>query len=407
MTTRKSIDCSENRRKERFGTRRRYKTCALSAILASTQLISGCTSLDSLGVTNISPSNVVTTAPTVDPIDTGEAKGFKVGKFEPVDISLPKRDESFGINFKEYQREWADTHTEDAYLIDGKALTDSAGHIVAISRLSSTGTITYLREKPRSDRSKFKPFELVLLDPKTGHRRIIGSMLATPEGLEFHWNGTHLLAEGYFLTSKGAVLFKDDGRIVTLLSGEHPPLSVSLPDGYKAVDFGIKSDIEFSRHIPVIKHIRNSKIYGFIPSSTDEVYEVSFLNLDTGNITSTSSNVNINVSSRKAFENYVSYSSTMLDSASGPLSICVEENDTLTVVRNLATLDKNVIVETAWRQGHGFEAGLERRSMNDNYGKVWIKFGLGNSSMTLQKIDDLENWMNKQKIGPQKRFNNG
>lgn len=397
MTDRKSSRKDRFIFNERHDVGMTYKASVLSVLIASTQLFSGCSTFNSMGVTNASPSDVVTTAPTVDPIDTGEAKGFKTGQFEPIDISLPKRDENFGINFKDYQREWAETHNTEAYRIDGKPLTDPTGHIVAISRLSSTGSITYLRDKPRQDNTKFKQFDLVLLDPNTGNRRIIGSMLATPEGLEFHWNGTRLLAEGYFLTSKGAVLFKDDGRIVTLLSGTRPPLSIALPDGYKAVDFGIKSDIEFSRHIPIIKHIRNSKIYGFIPSSTDEVYEVSFLNLDTGNITSTSSNVNINVSSRKAFENYVAYSATLLDSASGPLSICVEENDTKTVVRNLATLEKHTIVETAWRQGHGFEAGLERRSMDENYGKVWVKFGLGNSNMTLQTVEDLEGWMVSQK----------
>ena len=127
----------------------------------------------------------------------------------------------------------------------------------------------------------------------------------------------------------------------------------------------------------------------------EELYDVSWLNLETGVITATAKDVVVNVENERAFRNHINGASRLINPNSGPLVISVEDTLKKTIVRNLATLQKETLVETSSKKGHGFEAGFERQRSGGigEFHKVWIRFSIGNGDFSNKQINDLESWM--------------
>lgn len=270
-----------------------------------------------------------------------------------------------------------------------------------MSRYSDTGYITYLVKENRVDQSRdgYDHFALKMLDVRTaGKRPVVIGNFAT-KGRESLWTlGKEgpFPAEKYPLTSKGVVLLRDDNTVISFFSYGQPVHTTALPVGYKAIDFNITSDLDYGRHIIIVQHRGNRKLFGLIPSDREELYDVSFWNMEHGQMTATAKNVVVNVSTQQTFENYVS-TSQIINAKTGPLAVTVEDTMHKTVARNLATLEKVVLVETESKQGHGFQSGYEHRPSGGQgeYGKVWVQFGIANGALSNSQISDLEGWMVK------------
>lgn len=339
--------------------------------------------------------------PSVDPIDAGTAQPFTPGAFVPVEITQPKEDESFGLTYTVDKGPWAKTQNTSQLLVNGKRLVDPDGSITHWSLMSSTGYITYMVRNDRVEETpdKLSHFDLKLLDVRApGQQPQKIASLAT-NGFRHLWrfgnDPTPIQAEVYSLTSRGVVLMREDNSVITYFEAGKTPVTTALPVGFKATEFGITTDFAYGRHIRVIQHRGVHKLLGFLPSAQEELYDVGFWNMERGEMTAIAKDVVVNVDTEHAYKNYIVGKAQMVDSASGPLVITVEDTLKKTVARNLATLHKVTLVETPTKQGHGFESGFEMQRAGGigEYHKVWVRFSIANGSMSNSQINDLEKWM--------------
>lgn len=342
--------------------------------------------------------------PSVDPIDAGTAQPFTPVAFIPVEISQPKEDKLFGLTYSVDKGPWAKTQNTTQLLINGKRLVDPEGSITHWSLMSNTGYITYLVRNDRVEETpdKLSHFDLKLLDARApGQLPQKIASLAT-NGFRHLWrfgdDPTPIQADVYSLTSRGVVLMREDNSVITYFEAGKAPVTTALPVGFKATPFGITTDFAYGRHIRVIQHRGVHKLLGFLPSAQEELYDVGFWNMERGEMTAIATDVVVNVDSEQAFRNYIVGKAQMVDSASGPLAITVEDTLKKTVARNLATLQKVTLVETPIKQGLGFESGFEMKRAGGigEYHKVWVRFGIANGSMSNSQINDLEKWMREK-----------
>ena len=339
--------------------------------------------------------------PSVDPIDAGTAQPFTPVAFVPVEISQPKEDKLFGLTYSVDKGPWAKTQNNSQLLVNGKRLVDPDGSITHWSLMSNTGYITYLVRNDRVEQTpdKLSHFDLKLLDVRTpGQQPQKIATLAT-DGFRHLWrfgnDPTPIQAEVYSLTSRGVVLMREDNTVITYFEVGKAPVTTALPVGFKATVFGITTDFAYGRHIRVIQHRGVHKLLGFLPSAQEELYDVGFWNMVKGEMTAIAKDVVVNVENEQAFNNYVEGNAQMVDSASGPIAITVEDTLKKTVARNLATLQKVTLVETPIKQGHGFSSGFEMKRAGGigEYHKVWVRFSIANGSLSNSQINDLEKWM--------------
>lgn len=345
--------------------------------------------------------------PSVDPIDAGTAQPFTPAAFIPVEISQPKADKLFGLSAitgNDTSGSWAKTQNTSQLLVNGKRLVDPEGSITHWSLMSNTGYITYLVRNDRVEETpdKLSHYDLKLLDVRApGQQPQKIASLAT-NGFRHLWrfgdDPTPIQADVYSLTSRGVVLMREDNSVITYFEAGKAPVTTALPVGFKATSFGITTDFAYSRHIRVIQHRGVHKLLGFLPSAQEELYDVGFWNMERGEMTAIAKDVVVNVDNEQAFKNYINGTAQMVDSASGPLVITVEDTLKKTVARNLATLQKVTLVETPIKQGHGFDSGFEMKRAGGigEYHKVWIRFSIANGSMSNSQINDLEKWMREK-----------
>lgn len=113
----------------------RQRGSLLSLALVSS-VVSGCNSLPPLLPpieykvldTKAPPPELL--KPSVDPIDVGQAKPFKVQPFQFVEISSPQPDNTFGLINTVNKGPWSQTQNSHQILVDGKRLIDPQGDIV-------------------------------------------------------------------------------------------------------------------------------------------------------------------------------------------------------------------------------------------------------------------------------------
>ena len=379
-----------------------------SVVLATTLAIGGCGTVlppmleFKVVDTKATPDELL--QPSVDPIDAGTAQPFEPIAFVPVEITQPKEDKLFGLTYTEDKGPWAETQNASQLLVNGKRLVDPEGNITHWSLISNTGFITYLVRNDRVEETpdKLTHYDLKLLNVQASGQqpRKIGS-LAT-NGFRHLWrfgnDPTPIQAELYHFTSRGVVLMRDDSSVITYFEADKAPVTTALPVGFKATPFGITTDLAYGRHIRVIQHRGVHKLLGFLPSAQEELYDVGFWNMEKGEMTAIAKDVVVNVDSEQAFKNYIGGKAQMVDSASGPLVITVEDTLKKTVARNLATLQKVTLVETPIKQGHGFTSGFEMKRAGGigEYHKVWVRFTIANGSMSNSQINDLEKWMQEK-----------
>lgn len=339
--------------------------------------------------------------PSVDPINNGTVKPFVPVPFVPVEISFPQDDQSFGLTYSVDKGPWSKTQNPNQLLVNGKRLVDPEGSIVTWSMISDTGFITYLVRNDRVEETpdKLSHFDLKHLDVRTTGRQPQTIATLATDGSRHLWRfGTDskpLQADLYHLTSMGVVLMREDNSVLTYFEAGKSPVTTALPVGYKATSFGVTTDLAYSRHIRIVQHRGVHKLLGLLPSAQEELYDVSWWNLETGEITATAKDVVVNVDSEKAFENYINGAAQMVNVATGPLVITIEDTLKKTMARNLATLQKVTLVETPIKQGHGFQAGFERKRAGGvgEYHKAWVRFGIANGDLSNSQINDLEKWM--------------
>lgn len=338
--------------------------------------------------------------PSIDPIDRGSVQAFKPEPFVPLEISVPKADRTFGLTYSEDKGDWAHTQNTSQLKVNGKRVVDPQGEITQWSPLSDTGFITYLVRNDRVEKTPdlFTHYDLKLLDARTGKPPQKIASYAT-NGLRQQWRFGRepdpVQAELFHLTSKGVVLLRDDSTVITYFEAGKPPKTTALPVGYKAVSFGVVTDLAYGKHIRIVQHRGPHKLLGLLPSAQEELYDISFWNMERGVMTATAKDVVINVTSEESYQNYVNGAAQMVNSSSGPIVITIEDTLKKTIARNLATLEKVTLVETSMKQGHGFETNFERRRAGGVglYHKVWVRFTIANGDMSNSQINDLEKWM--------------
>lgn len=375
---------------------------ALSAITVST---TGCGTLlppvpeFKVVDTKATPDELL--APSIDPIDQGTVMPFKPDAFLPVEISMPQADRLFGLTYTEDKGEWAHTQNTSQLLVNGKRVVDPTGAITQWAAFSDTGFITYLVRNDRVEKTpdELTHYDLKLLDVRTPGKPPQKIATYATDGGRHLWRFGRepdpVQAELFHLTSKGVVVLRDDNTVITYFEAGKPPVTSALPVGYKAVSFRVVTDLAYSKHIRIVQHRGPHKLLGLLPSAQEELYDISFWNMERGVMTSTAKDVVINVTSEESFQNYVNGASQMVNAASGPLVLTIEDTLKKTIARNLATLEKVTVVETPIKQGHGFKTGLERRRAGGIgiQNKVWVRFGIANGDMSNSQITDLEKWM--------------
>ena len=342
--------------------------------------------------------------PSIDPMGTGKIKPSRPGPFVPVEITAPKEDKLFGLTNTVDKGPWAKTQNTAQILVNGRRLVDANGAIRTWSPISNTGFITYLVKNDRVEQTPdgLSHYDLKILDVRSpGRQAEVLATLAT-DGSRHLWrfgkDEQPQLAELYHLTSKGVVLMREDNSVITYFEAGKAPVTTALPVGYKATAFGVTTDLAYGRHMRIIQHRGVHKLLGLLPSDKEELYDISFWNMETGEITATAKDVVVNVASEDAFQNYINGASQMVDSASGPIVVSIEDTLKKTVARNLATLEKAVLVETPIKQGHGFQAGFETKRAGGigKFHKVWVRFGIANGDLSNSQINDLEKWMKEK-----------
>lgn len=337
--------------------------------------------------------------PSIDPIASGKVTPFTPPEFYPVEILFPEADQTFGLTFTVDKGDWAKTQNTDQLLVEGRRVTDKDGRIVAWSDLSDTGFFTYMVYKDRigDTPDKYLHYDLRMIDARKPSSKPQTIATVAVRGSRSIWNlsGESVECEEYFLTSRGLVLLNEEGSVVTYFEVGNQPVTTTLPVGYKVTSFGVTGDMAYSKHIRIIQHRGPHKLLGMLPSAQEELYDVSWLNLETGAITATAKDVVVNVENERAFRNHINGASRLINAKSGPLVISVEDTLKKTIVRNLATLQKETLVETSSKKGHGFEAGFERQRSGGigEFHKVWIRFSIGNGDFSNKQINDLESWM--------------
>jgi hypothetical protein len=378
------------------------------AVLVTTLSIAGCGTpllppMDFKVVdTKATPDELL--QPSIDPIGAGTVKPSQPGPFVPVEITAPKADKLFGLTNSVDKGPWAKTQNTAQILVNGRRLVDANGTIRTWSPISNTGFITYLVKNDRVEQTPdgLSHYDLKMLDVRTpGQQAEVIATLAS-NGSRHLWrfgkDAQPQLAELYHLTSKGVVLMREDNSVITYFEAGKTPVTTALPVGYKATAFGVETDLAYGRHIRIIQHRGVHKLLGLLPSDKEELYDISFWNMERGEITGTAKDVVVNVATEDAFQNYINGASQMVDSASGPLVVSIEDTLKKTVARNLATLEKVVLVETPIKQGHGFQAGFETKRAGGigEFHKVWVRFGIANGNLSNSQINDLEQWMKEK-----------
>lgn len=380
------------------------RALACGSLVAVATMTSGCGTLlpnvPEFKVTNMKATPDELLAPSSDPIDQGSVKPFTPSSFSPVEISTPTEDQTFGLTFTEKKGPWAQTQNTSQLLANGRRVIDPQGPIYTWSPLSDTGYITYLVQETRVGKVQdgLTHYDLKLLDVRTAGKTPVKIARYATNGARHLWSfgkDEPIQVQQFFLTSRGVVTLREDSTVVTYFEAGKAPFTSALPVGYKVADFGVDTDIAYGKHLRILQHRGPHKLFGVLPSSQEELYDVSFWNVERGEKTATAKDIVVNVTSETSFRNYVEGKAQMVNSPSGPFAITVEDTLKKTIVRNLATLQKVTLVETSVKQGHGFSTGFETRRAGGMgaYGKVWVNFAPANGELSNKKIIDLESWM--------------
>lgn len=355
-------------------------------------------------VTDTKPTPNYLKKVNTDPIDTGEAKGFKPDAFTRIDVDTPYKDYFFGTMHRT-RNDFADTQGKPGITVNGKKIIDQEGDIDSWSKVSNTGFLTYRVRinQPRPEDTSFALYKYKTIDlsvPNAIPQVVASFTKGRQHPPSWMVPGISDNQSLYYplITSKGVVAFTKDKKSVTYIELGHAPITSLIPNGYKPVTHKSLVDIAYSKHLRIIQHRESHKLLGFVPSSQEQIYDMSFLNLTDGSITATALGLVIDTTNNTRFINYIDNAVKIINTESGPLVVSVEDVLKKTIVRNLATLDKKTLVSTKAKQGHEFRAGFETRQDGGmgEYGKAWIKFSIANGDMSNKTIKDLELWILNQ-----------
>lgn len=265
------------------------------------------------------------------------------------------------------------------FTANGEHYIDPFGPIIHLSEISDTGFVTYtIRGENEND------YIVKLIEPLKSTKPKTLGVLQSNRGL-WHYlvkDGRRYSGNWFRLTSKGVILNQDD-NIVTYFSPELPIKTHVLPDGYGFTSLQ-KGDISKSKHLLIQKQKEQKKILGFVSVSTlARQFDFILFNLENGKISAEIQDVNLRGESDAENMSHLENTFYLFNTASGAISLTLEDNYKKFVARNLTTGQTKVAFEREQGVSH-------TKAVMHSSGRIALSASIGLSN---DKIIDLENFM--------------
>jgi hypothetical protein len=279
-----------------------------------------------------------------------------------------------------------------AYVIPGKPLIDTQGKARHISSWTDTGYITYVVPNPEGW-DDVKRIKIDMSEPATVFGRI--RRVNGRHYYQHQMKGEEIGFQGIGLGSQGVLLGLDHYTLMLFdADDDRMPKIIRIPETFELLNKGTQDmDVSFTRHVMIKRFTGNASnpLALGLRLSDNPTFDVAFLNLDTGEITTVFArhlhykigDPSNQVSLDEAIANFIA----ILPSKAGPIVTGIETPWAKKMyARNLHT-GKKVLL---WERDGGVSgcSGCGWRMNPD--GTIRIKMELG---FTPVQIDDLLSYM--------------